>query len=144
MNGLGDTEHFLRWRGKEPNQILGSWRHLCILTLINYTWGFLKNKKQGGQGRPRRKKARGQWGRAPGEAGRDRALHTSQEDSADCHSCHWTIFPREHWVMQLPEVVRRGGKQRSEVRSREKGTHLPMRLEKWGRGEKPETLPKST
>lgn len=146
---MGDTEHFLRWRGKEPNQILGSWKHLCILTLINYTWGFLKNKKTKWPGKAKEKEGQravgeGQWGRALGEASRGRALHTSQEDSADCHSCHWTIFPREHWVMQLPEVVRRGGKQRSEVRSQEKGTHLPTRLEKWGRGEKPETLPKST
>lgn len=44
--------------------------------------------------------------------------------------------------MQLPEVVGRGGKQRSEVRSREKGTHLPRGLEKGGGGktEDPEHL----
>lgn len=116
----------------QSNEILGSWHHL---NKVHLGIPPKQNRKQGGQGRPRRKRPEGsgggQWGKSsPHQPG----------GLTDCHSCHWKSLPREHWVMQLPQVMGRGGKQRSEVRSQEAGTHLPREQEKWGKGEKTETL----
>lgn len=99
--------------------------HFCLNKIHLGIPAERKTRKQGGQGKLRRKKAEGTG---------DRALPTLPGGGL-CRQLSLEYLPRECWVMQPPGARGEEGSRSRPSVTRE-GSTLARGLEKWGKGEK--------